>query len=117
MAQRIPGTGVSDPEDGPLLWEALRWAYLRFGRTHGTFRDFYDAYQRLPADGSQIEELVSLWVSLGVSESEARGYVRQQREGLDRPGTREMLRSHIEGFPRRLLESMYRPVKDVHRQS
>ena len=115
MAQRIPGSEVSD-EDGPLVWEALRWAYLHFGRAHAAYSEFYDAYARLPADGSQIEEMIRVWVSLGVAESEARAYVRQQRDRLDSPGMREMLQSHIEGFPRRLLEPMYRPAKAIHKE-
>jgi hypothetical protein len=117
MAQRVPGAGISaDPETDALLWESLRWAYLRFGRTHGTHSEFYDAYQRLPVDGTRLEDLIRVWVSLGVSESDARAYVRQQRERLESPGLREVLRSHIEGFPRRLLEPMYRPTKPIHKE-
>jgi hypothetical protein len=115
VAQRIPGPGASDPETDELLWEALRWAYLLFGRADGAHREFYDAYHRLPADGSQLEELIRVWVSLGVAPSDARAYVRKQRGRLDDPGMRAVLRSHIDGFPRRLLQSMYRrPSTNSH---
>jgi hypothetical protein len=121
MAERIPGARVRDAESDEMFWQALRFVPFNLARAFaGSGSECLVAWARLSRDGNlfvdqKVDLLRDRCVAAGIPEHEFWAEVERRRARLARADYRELMRRHIAGFPRRLVEPNFRPRKPVHR--